>query len=67
MGGGVEIDCFADDRKAFTLTVSVQHAWWRSKFQFLRLITLKLLGDAQTSLIPRFTFIFVICHATNGR
>ena len=26
VGGGVEIECFADDRKAFTLTVSVQHA-----------------------------------------
>ena len=26
MGGGVEIECFADDRKAFTLTVSEQLA-----------------------------------------
>ena len=26
VGGGVEIECFADDRKAFTLTVSVQRA-----------------------------------------
>lgn len=26
VGGGVEIECFADDRKAFTLTVSEQLA-----------------------------------------
>ena len=26
VGGGVEIECFADDRKAFTLTVSKRFA-----------------------------------------
>ena len=29
LGGGVEVDCFADDRRAFTLTVSSQK--WKER------------------------------------
>ena len=27
LGGGVQVDCFTDDRRAFTLTVSLKVNW----------------------------------------
>ena len=44
VGGGVEIECFADDRKAFTLTVSVQRALVEVKISVSEIDNFKVAG-----------------------
>ena len=56
VGGGVEVECFADDRKAFTLTVSMPSCHCNREYvitvtsALFDIIFRRVLGNAETHL-----------------